>query len=366
MQAKLTKQYIDALTERTGIPYLDARLIREHRVIAQASSDESITGEEPLFLYSCSKPVTVTALMTLVEGGALTLDTPVRDLLPAYGELYLADGSRAKGTLTVRHLMSMSGGLSYQWNSYPFREELEARGERSVTRAVCDGFAKGRLLFEPGTHFQYSLCHDVLGAVIEAAAAMPFSRYLEEAVLRPIGMTHTRFAKAFDEVAPFYETDAATRTVRERQRRNDFVLAEGYESGGAGLVSTVNDYARFAATLAAGGVTADGKRILTEDTLLALRTPQLTENEGFTCIQSSQGPDYAYGLGVRVRIAPTAWGLPVGEYGWDGAAGSYLMVDPVRGVSAVMGMHLLGWPNIFSGEHLRITECLFRDAGLIG
>lgn len=362
-----TKAYLDALKQTHGIPYIDARLIKGHETIAHAATDDALTGDEPLFLYSCTKPVTVATLMTLVEAGRLTLDTPVRELLPAFSELFMQDGTPCPVTLTVRHLMCMAGGLSYDKNAYPIDRELSHRDERSVTRAVVDAMAKAPLYFVPGTHFQYSLCHDVLGAVIEAAAGMPLSEYMQKTVFEPCGMKSTRFAKRYDDVSPFYEVNAQTREIRARERRNDFVYAEGYESGGAGLVSTVNDYVRFAAMLAAGGVTRDGRRILTEESLIALRTPHMTkEAHGFTCIQTSQGDGYAYGLGVRTRIVPSAWGLGVGEYGWDGAAGSYLMIDPERGVAAVIGMHLLGWPYVSAGEHLRITERLYRDAALIG
>ena len=366
-EAIQTKAYLDALREQHGIPYIDARLIKNHRTVAQAATDGALTGDEPLFLYSCTKPVTVTAVMTLVEAGAFTLDTPVSELLPAFARLRMQDGTPCPVALTVRHLMCMAGGLCYDKNAYPIEEALARRTDRSVTRTVVDAIADGRLLFVPGTKFQYSLCHDVLGAVIEAASGMPFSDYMRKTVFEPCGMTQTRFAKRYDDVSPFYETDAQTHEIRARERRNDFVYADGYESGGAGLVSTVNDYAKFAAVLAAGGVTADGRRLVTEESLRALRTSHMTsEAHGFTCIQTSQGEGYAYGLGVRTRTAATAWGLGVGEYGWDGAAGSYLMIDPARGVAAVIGMHLLGWPYVSAGEHLRITERLYRDAGLIG
>ena len=79
-------------------------------------------------------------------------------------------------------------------------------------------------------------------------------------------------------------------------------------------------------------------------------------NNNFTCVQ---GGDYGYGYGVRVRMKPTAWGLPAGEYGWDGAAGTYLMVDPVNRISVVIGMHVRNWPYCFRHEHLNLVKEIY-------
>ena len=93
----------------------------------------------------------------------------------------------------------------------------------------------------------------------------------------------------------------------------------------------------------------------------ALATEQvknISVQNTFTCVQ---GEDYGYGLGVRVRQSPTAWGLPVGEFGWDGAAGSYVMVDPERKISVFIGMHVRNWPEVFTGKHLEIVEAIYKE-----
>ena len=77
----------------------------------------------------------------------------------------------------------------------------------------------------------------------------------------------------------------------------------------------------------------------------------------FTCVQ---GKDYGYGLGVRVRTTPLECGIPKGEFGWDGAAGSYVLVDTDNGISVTMGMNILNWPEIFSGEHLAIAKLIYE------
>ena len=84
----------------------------------------------------------------------------------------------------------------------------------------------------------------------------------------------------------------------------------------------------------------------------------MSVNNGFTCVQ---GEDYGYGLGVRVRQKATDWGLEEGEFGWDGAAGSYTLVDTDNGISITMGMNILAWPKAFTGEHLAIANRIYEE-----
>jgi CubicO group peptidase (beta-lactamase class C family) len=117
----------------------------------------------------------------------------------------------------------------------------------------------------------------------------------------------------------------------------------------------------FAEALACGGVGKNGYQVIKKETLALLCTEQfkgLSLNNGYTCIQ---GDDYNYGLGVRVRSRDTEWGLEKGEFGWDGAAGSYLMVDPKQEISVFIGMNVLNWPAVFIGKHLQIVEHLYKE-----
>ena len=96
----------------------------------------------------------------------------------------------------------------------------------------------------------------------------------------------------------------------------------------------------------------------TLDLLCSKHFEGLDLNNGFTCVQ---GDDYNYGLGVRIRSKDTDWGLRAGEFGWDGAAGSYVMVDPNQEISVFIGMNLLNWPAVFAGKHLQIVEQLYKE-----
>ncbi len=364
---KELKKYIDGQIE-WGIPYLDVIAKREHEeLLRYYNAKGGSCGNEKLFMYSCTKPLTVACAIKLVEDGKLSLDTPVEDIIPAYRDVYLEeDGVRRapKTKMNVRHLFTMTAGLTYNGAMYPIDEAYRNRGEKSPTLAIAESFAKAPLMSEPGERFRYSLCHDLLGAVIETVSGMKFSEYMKKTILDPLGMHDTYFTNASnDETAELYAS-SEDGVISHVEKVNSLVYRDGYESGGAGLISTVSDYAKFGAMLASGGVSADGSRILSESSVRALWQKQVSAvsiESGFTCVQ---GEEYGYGLGVRTRTEPTEWGLPVGEFGWDGAAGSYLMVDPVNKISVVVGMHVRGWPPVFRGKHLEIVKHIYRILGI--
>jgi len=361
------KKYIDGQIE-WGIPYLDVIVHKDNKeLLRYYNAKGGASGKEKLFMYSCTKPLTVASAIKLVEDGRLSLETPVEDIIPAYRDVYLEkDGVRRapKTKMTVRHLFTMTAGLTYNGGMYPIEEAYQNRGEKSATLAIAESFAKAPLQSEPGEIFRYSLCHDVLGAVIECVSGMRFSEYMKKVILDPLGMHDTYFTNPNNPEAAELYASSNDGVISRVEKVNSLVYRDGYESGGAGLISTVEDYAKFAAMLAAGGVGADGVRVLSEGSVRALREQQISSvsvESGFTCVQ---GEEYGYGLGVRTRTEPTEWGLPVGEFGWDGAAGSYLMVDPVNKISVVVGMHVRGWPPVFRGKHLEIVKQVYRILGV--
>ena len=365
---KRLKEYVDSLIDE-GIPYLDVIAYKNHdEIVRYYNAQESASGEEKLYMFSATKPITATCAIKLIEDGKLGLDDPVANYIPEFSDAYLtdSDGKRVKprSCVTVRHLFTMTAGLSYDTSRYPIAEAVSERGEKSVTLAVAGSFAKAPLCFEPGTKFQYSLCHDALGAVIEAASGMPFSEYMKRTVLLPLGMTNTRFAIAEETAVADMYIATSDGKVKKCDKNNPLIYADGYESGGAGLISTVNDYALFADMLACGGIGKNGARIISQESVKLLYGVQLSSvsvESGFTCVQ---GEDYGYGLGVRTRTKTTEWGLPVGEFGWDGAAGTYLMADPKNKISVVVGMHIKSWPTVFRGKHLEIVRRIYEEMNI--
>lgn len=364
MNAKKTKAHIDKLIAKKDIPYLDFSISVGDKEVFRyyASKEDKATGKEMLWLYSATKPMTVVGAMRLVEEGKLSLDDEVAKYIPAFKDSFLADGTPTKNKVTVRQLFTMSGGLSYHVLGEPYNSLIQGAGKNATTFEIINALGEAPLLFEPGERFEYSLCHDVLAAVVEAASGKRFAKYMDEVIFQPLGMNNTGF-HIEKEVALAPQYASAGGKISQIPNKNFLVFTDNYDSGGAGAISCVEDYAKFARALALGGVAENGYRLIGEKSLEQIRTCQYASigvQNTFTCVQ---GADYGYGLGVRVRKTPTQWGLPEGEFGWDGAAGTYLMVDPVNKISVVIGMHLRGWPEVFTDEHLNLVRCAYEDLG---
>ena len=153
--------------------------------------------------------------------------------------------------------------------------------------------------------------------------------------------------------------------LRPCPMKNKFQLTDEYESGGAGLYSCVDDYSLFADAMANGGIGASGARILKSETIDLMRTEQLKTfiiEPGFPCLS---GPGYGYGLGVRTLVDKSlGQRSTLGEFGWDGAAGSYIMMDPAHGLSIFFAMHIIDWPKLVGCAHALIRDIIYEVLGL--
>lgn len=358
------KEFIEKIRKEIGIPYLDVVCYKEHNEVFRYASGEGTTGKEQLYMYSCGKPITVVAAMRLVEEGRLSLDDKVCDYLPEIEKAFIINDNGDKeyvgNQMKVRHLFTMTAGFTYDVATEPILRLAKESQGKAVLRDFIAKFVETPLSFMPGERFKYSLCHDVLAAVVEVITKKKFSEYVKEAIFEPLQMNRSRFDNGETNMPDMYFASENGEIVKTDEGKI-LLPTPAYESGGGGLVSTVEDYIRFADALACDGVAANGYRVLKKETLGELRSEQFKEisvNNDFTCVQ---GDDYGYGLGVRVRQRATDWGLCKGEFGWDGAAGSYLMVDPEKKISIFIGMHLRNWPVVFTGKHLQIVEKIYSE-----
>ncbi len=358
------KDYINKIVKEKNIPYIDVAVVKDgfpiFRYLA-GDGREELNGKEKLLIYSATKPLTVVSAIRLIEEGKLSLSDKVSKYLPEFREAYIIENGKKvkpKTDMTILHLLTMTAGFTYDCESYPIRETVSNGGGDATTRAIVSCLVKTPLAFSPGEDRRYSLCHDVLGAVIEVVSGKKLSQYMEEIIFTPLGMKNTSFIVTSD-IAPQYECDEEGK-ISKRVPDLWMKFSTSYESGGAGLISTVDDYINFASYLSEGG-TLNGYRLLKRETIEEIKKERLkgfSLESKFTCVQ---GSDYGYGLGVRVRSKKTEWGLPDGEFGWDGAGGVYLLVDLENRISVVMGMHLINWPTVFKGEHLKIVEKIYKD-----
>lgn len=333
-----------------------------------------MTGKEHLYIYSCSKPATVTAALQLYEQGEFLMSDPLYEFIPEFREMRVRDKTgikRAENPITIGHLFTMTAGLTYNVDTPCFKKARRLSEGKMDTLTVIRCLADEPLAFEPGTRWNYSLCHDVLAAVVEVISGKKFSQYVKENIFDPLDMTESGYhitPEMRENMAQQYrfETDAETDIVRLQNSRirsghivnagisNDLVFGEEYESGGAGIITTVGDYAKFAAALANKGTGLNNNRILSSRTVELMKLNHLDEAQlkGFNWPRMR---GYGYGLGVRTLMDKAAAGSlgSVGEFGWAGAAGANLLIDTEENLAVFYAHHMLNPQEEYYQPRLR-------------
>lgn len=357
--------FLDALKGKKSIPSVDCAVSLQGQRVYRHSAN---AGQDDLyFLYSISKVITCTAAAQLLERGKLLLTDEICEYLPEYRDMAVkrADGQleEAQTRITVRHLFTMSAGLNYNLEAPSIQKAVQESGGRAPTREIARAIAQEPLDFEPGTHWQYSLCHDVLAALVEAVSQTRFADYVREHIFAPLGMENSTYhptPEQFARIAPQFRYDDAAREAVPIPKAARHVLGPEYDSGGAGMVSCVSDMLAFAQALANGGTGANGARILSPRTVDLMRMNQLNEAQmrDFNWIQMA---GYGYGLGVRTMVSPAQGGAlsSIGEFGWGGAAGSYIMIDPDHRLCAFYAQHMLN--NQEPYVHPRLRNLIYQS-----
>lgn len=308
-------------------------------------------------LYSQSKPITAATAMVLVEDGILDLGEPVGDYIDSFNnQTYLSKGKVHKvpsdKKMRIRDLMNMTSGLVYPGINTPtevavgrLMTNMEKRlgtDKMMTTMEFADKIGRIPLNFIPGSHFQYGTSADVLGAVIEKASGMRFGDFVRARILDPLRMNDTdfyvpdskkdRLAKAYRNVkGRLIEFHGDRLVIRNNGDINPF------ESGGAGLFSTVDDYARFAHMLINGGKFGN-KRLLSENSVKFLTSGKLLPYQQLD-LEKWQGLEgFTYGNLMRVLDDPSQATIigNKGEYGWDGWLGAYFVNDPSTKTTFIM------------------------------
>jgi len=354
-------------------------------VFSYSSGYASLEGKIPMDsdkiinIYSSSKVLTAVAALQLYEKGEFKLDDPLYDFIPEYGEMYLKNGEKAKKPITLRHLFTMSAGFNYDRNAPAFVKSRLITEGRMETLAVIRNLAHDPLDFEPGEHYQYSFCHDVLAAVVEVISGKKYRDYVQENIYNPLEMKSSFFHN--DHVRHLmaeqycYENSNETDLVKLQNspdgdegkivnvgKEVGLIFGPEYDSGGAGVITTVSDYSKFTTALANWGIGQTGERILKRETIELLRTPQHPHTHLYTYHPHPPLLGYAYGLGVRVmediKLAKSTG--RVGEFGWNGAAGSAVIIDPEINLSVFYAHHMINPQEEYFMPRLRNTvyDCI--------
>ena len=368
-------RFIDSL-EGIGIPGCDIIVKREHETLYRHMSgwrDREaalpMRGDELYMMYSVTKPVTCAAALQLVERGQMLLSEPVAQYLPEFERVQVREPNgavhEARQTMLIRHLFSMTAGFDYELDTPSVRTALSEKGDACATRDIVRAIASQPLAFEPGTHWQYSLCHDVLACLVEVVSGQRFCDYVRDNIFLPLGMERSTFhlpASRSGEMAAQYNFNDQTNEADRVPSTNHLLPCPLYDSGGAGLISSVEDYSLFADALACGGVSDRGTRVLTAATVDLMRENQLDA----ALMKDFDWPHmagYGYGLGVRTMVSRGQGGAlsPTGEFGWGGAAGAYLLIDPENRLSVFYAQHMLN--NKEPYVHPRIRNIVYSILG---
>ena len=335
---------------------------RGEEALFHACGEQDMENHVPLMrdtifrLFSMTKPMTAAAAMILVQRGQLDVFAPVSRYLDGFAHQRVATAMGAtpvRQQATIKDILNMTSGLVYPGEGSPAEKEMrflfaqvKRRLENDQPTSTVD-FANliGRqpLAFHPGESWQYGTSSDVLGAVIEKVSGMSFGMFLKRELFEPLQMTDTGFHVPGEKQKRFsrlYQMKDGKLQVFPHNHLglNDYLSAPAFESGGAGLVSTIDDALRFCRMLLGRGQ-LEGKRILSEAAVDFMTHNQLSDlqRQGFLW-DSLRGCGYSCYMRVMEQPSQSPTFGSAGEYGWDGWTGTYFTVDPAHEMILVVMM----------------------------
>ena len=298
------------------------------------------------WLYSASKVITCIAVMRLVEEGRLSLTDPVKKYLPEFSDMTVKDPDGtirpAKSDMTVEQLFTMTAGLDYGTRKPSIQEAIQKGGN---TRQIISAMAENPLNFDPGTRYCYSFCHDVLAAVAEVVTGMRYADYMNELLFRPLGIVDMGFHPSPEQesrIADMYHYRRGAAIPVPITTRNEYCFTPNFDSGGAGLFGSVDEYMKIITPIACGGTSENGYQILKPETIRLFTENHLSDVQRDDFVTTRRF-GYGFGLCGRVHVDPTVSLClsPVGEFGWSSASGHHVLIDIENRVAFHFATHLL-------------------------
>jgi CubicO group peptidase (beta-lactamase class C family) len=318
--------------------------------LRNVATGEKMTEDTIFRIYSMTKPIVSVALMSLYEEGHFQLDDPVSRFIPSWANLRVWSDGTADGYTTafperemqIRDLLTHTSGLTYGFmgrhplDSLYRRRGVESEGSETLAEMV-DKLAELPLLFSPGTRWSYSVATDVCGHLCEVISGRRLDDLLKQRIFEPLGMVDTAFSvpaeKAHRLGANYAWTAKDPRVLFDDPATSSYRTPPSFLSGGGGLVSTLQDYLRFALMLANRGE-LDGRRILGRKTVEHMTLNHLPGGVDLAAMGQKVFSEISYegigfGLGFSVMLDPARAAVvgSVGEHGWGGAASTMFWVD---------------------------------------
>lgn len=333
------QDYIDSskLAGISALIYKDGETVYREN-FGHAAENKPMDDQTIFRIFSMTKPVTAAALMTLYDDGKFSLDDKVAEYIPEFAETQVYNPETKsqepqQNELSIRHLLTHTSGIPYGWDQNAYVDSLyRANGVGGWDGTIGEKvkiIASLPLKFQPGTKWEYGLSIDVAGYLVEVLSGMPLDEYMKTVIFDPLGMEDTGFYAPEDKhnrLAGLYSRQSGNLEPASGGMSQAFKKPVTLFAGGAGLVSTTDDYLDFCKMLLNGGE-LNGNRILSEEAVNLILTNQLPENVTY---QENMG----YGLAGGVN-------LTTDEYGWAGAASTKFWINPKQNMIVITMAQLM-------------------------
>lgn len=309
-------------------------------------------------IFSMTKPIIAVGIMILMERGMLELGEAISKYFPGFCNQKVWNNGTlldVKREVTIRDLLNMTSGIPYVGTTNESEKRIGiilqdilhklANGKKPELEEFCNQIGQVPLVFQPGERWYYGYSADILGGIIQVVSKKSLGTFLKEEIFEPLGMEDTgfmidvskkeRLAMCFTEEQQTEDAFTQKVSLREATKKELLALALGeateepiLESGGGGLYSTLEDYSKFATMLLKKGTLGENQ-ILGRKTVEFMTSNQMTPVQKESIFMKSI-VGYGYGNLLRIMIdkGEAVSNGSIGEYGWDGMAGTYFMVDP--------------------------------------
>ncbi len=321
--------------------------------------------------YSMTKPITGAAAMMLFEEGKFLLDDPISKYIPAFkdAKVFVKETDNGpeledcKKEITIRHLLTHSSGLGYGWGNDPvskiYQEAQKSNPNQSPTlEEMVDGLATLPLYFQPGADWQYSLSIDVIGRLIEVVSGMTLDEFFQQRIFKPLGMKDSGFflsKENRDRITTLYRYNQSKELVPDHSITRYTKGENRMLSGGGGLLSTTSDYLKFLLMLSNGGE-YNGVRLLSPQTIQMMGRNHLEDGISLPW-GKLQGHGYGLSVSVLTDLSKSQCMGSVGDFGWDGAASTYMRVDPQTGIAILLMTHRMPCDD---GIQLKLKNLVYQ------
>ncbi|MBS5063928.1 MAG: beta-lactamase family protein [Hungatella hathewayi] len=384
---------LKTLTEQ-GIPGCALLVRRERAVIyehytgyADLELQKEMNADTLFRIYSMTKLYTCAAALQLCAENKLAFNEPVSRYLPEYEHITICEngtyGRRTKSASPLRiwNLLTMTAGIPYNGEAGTLSglkmdtmmEQLnqdypqDAYSSRELARRIADI----PLEFEPGTGWVYGFSHDILGAVIETVTGQSLEEYFRRHLWEPLELHNTFFHLIYEKdktrLSALYRRNESGSLLQEKNRDSCYALNAKFESGGGGVLSTLNDFSIFADLLCNQGISTNGRELLKPELCKLMMQNQLKSS----ILTTFPYKGYGYGIGGRVLLSDCdGIDKKTEEYGWHGVAGTWCIMNPKQKITIIYmqqmipGMEEQTLPFIRNGVY-RAMGCTLSSPRLL-